>query len=31
MQLNEKYQLNLQDVIHMKITKWTVVVLCHTE
>ena len=30
-QLTVKYQLNLQDVIHMNITKWTVVVLCGTE
>ena len=29
MQLTAKYQLNLQDVIHMNITKWTVVVLWH--
>ena len=29
MQLTAKYQLNLQDVIHMNITKWTGVVLCH--
>ena len=31
MQLTAKTQLILQDVIHMSITKWTVVVLCHTE
>ena len=31
MQLTAKYQLNLQDVIYMNITKWTVVVLRHTE
>ena len=31
MQLTVKTQLILQDVIHMSITKWTVVVLCHTE
>ena len=31
MQLTAKTQLILQDVIHMNITKWTVVVLCHTE
>ena len=31
MQLTAKTQLTLQDVIHMSITKWTVVVLCHTE
>ena len=31
MQLTAKYQLNFQDVIHMNITNWTVVVLCHTE
>ena len=31
MQLTAKTQLFLQDVIHMSITKWTVVVLCHTE
>jgi len=30
-QLTAKIQLILQDVIHMIITKWTVVVLCHTE
>ena len=30
-QLTEKAQLILQDVIYMSITKWTVVVLCHTE
>ena len=29
MQLTAKNQLILQDVIHMSITKWTVVVLCH--
>ena len=31
MQLTAKTQLILQDVMHMTITKWTVVVLCHTE
>ena len=31
MQLTAKTQLILQDVIHMSNTKWTVVVLCHTE
>ena len=31
MQLTAKTQLILQDVIHMSITKSTVVVLCHTE
>ena len=31
MQLTAKTQLILQDVIQMSITKWTVVVLCHTE
>ena len=31
MQLTAKTQLILQDVIHMSITKWIVVVLCHTE
>ena len=31
MQLTVKTQLILQDVIHMSITKWNVVVLCHTE
>ena len=31
MQLTAKTQLILQDVIHMSITKWTVVVLCDTE
>ena len=31
MQLTAKTQLILQNVIHMSITKWTVVVLCHTE
>ena len=31
MQLTVKTQLILQDMIHMSITKWTVVVLCHTE
>ena len=31
MQLTAKPPLILQDVIHMSITKWTVVVLCHTE
>ena len=31
MQLTAKTQLILQDVIRMSITKWTVVVLCHTE
>ena len=31
MQLTAKTQLILQDVIHMSITKWLVVVLCHTE
>ena len=30
-QLTAKTQLILQDVIHMSITKWIVVVLCHTE
>ena len=30
-QLTAKTQLILQDVIHMNITKWTVVVLCPTE
>ena len=30
MQLTAKTQLILQDMIHMSITKWTVV-LCHTE
>ena len=30
-QLTAKIHLILQDVIHMSITKWTVVVLCHTE
>ena len=29
MQLTVKTQLILQDLIHMSITKWTVVVLCH--
>ena len=31
MQLTAKTQLILQDVIHISITKWTVVVLCDTE
>ena len=31
MQLTAKNQLILQGVIHTSITKWTVVVLCHTE
>ena len=31
MQLTVKTQLILQDMIHMSITKWTVVVLCDTE
>ena len=31
MQLTVKTQLILQDVIHMSITKWIVVVLCHKE
>ena len=31
MQLTAKPQLIVQDVIHMSITKWTIVVLCHTE
>jgi len=31
MQLTAKTQLILHDVIHMNITKWTVVVLWHTE
>ena len=31
MQLTVKTQLILQDVICMNITKWIVVVLCHTE
>ena len=31
MQLTVNTQLILQDVIHMSITKWIVVVLCHTE
>ena len=31
MQLTAKTQLILQDVIHMGIAKWTVVVLCQTE
>ena len=31
MQLTAKTHMILQDVIHMSITKWTVVVLCHTE
>ena len=31
MQLTAKTQLILQDVIQTSITKWTVVVLCHTE
>ena len=31
MQLTAKTQQILQDVIHMSITKWIVVVLCHTE
>ena len=31
MQLTANTQLILQDVIHMSITKWIVVILCHTE
>ena len=31
MQLTAETQLILQDVVHMSITKWTVVVLCDTE